>query len=102
MRSSRQSLLEKLALAPRNAKGYDLPTMHPQVAPARCLDREALIEDIRATMDAVVALNTRQMEAVMMGQFALLSTIKGELVEVRKRKDSLLEAYYTHLREHGC
>ena len=76
--------------------------MHPQLAPARCPDKEALIEDIRLAMNTVKGLNSREMESVIKGEFSKLSTIKGELVEARNRKDSLLDAYYAHLRNHGC
>lgn len=67
-----------------------------------CLDKQALIEDIRVAMDRVISINNREMEAVVRGEFARLKPLKSELTEARHWKDSLLEEYYRHLREHGC
>jgi hypothetical protein len=53
-------------------------------------------------MNTVISLSTREMQAVIAGDFATLPTIKAELEEVRKWKESLLDAYYNHVREHGC
>ena len=53
-------------------------------------------------MDRVIAVNNREMEAVLRGEFARLKPLKSELTEARHWKDSLLEEYYRHLREHGC
>ncbi|HEY1239547.1 MAG TPA: hypothetical protein VGF16_03275 [Bryobacteraceae bacterium] len=67
-----------------------------------CLDKQALIEDIRDAMNRVISINNREMEAVLRGDFARLKPLKSELMEARTWKDSLLEEYYRHLREHGC
>ena len=61
-----------------------------------------MIEDIRAAMDRLISINNREMEAVVRGEFARLKPLKSELIEARHWKDSLLEEYYRHLREHGC
>ena len=50
-------------------------------------------------MTAVIALNNREMQAVIKGEFAMLPTIKSELVEARKRKDSLLATFCDHQTE---
>ena len=76
--------------------------MYPAPQTQTCLDKQALIEDIRAAMDRVISINNREMEAVVRGEFARLKPLKGELTEARHWKDSLLEEYYRHLREHGC
>lgn len=60
------------------------------------------MEEIRQAMNHVIALNNREMEAVISGSFASLPPIKAELVSARQRKDSLLESYHDHLRDHGC
>jgi malonyl CoA-acyl carrier protein transacylase len=71
-------------------------------APASCPEKEQQIEEIRLAMNHVVALNNREMQAVITGDFAALPKVKSELVAARKRKDTLLEEYYDHLREHAC
>lgn len=76
--------------------------MKPQFARPECLDKHRLTEEIRLSINTVIALNNRELEAVIVGSFAGLPAIKAELVEARKRKESLLEEYYTHVREHGC
>jgi len=76
--------------------------MHAQSAPQECPDKHSLTEDIRLAMNTVIRLNNREIQAVIAGDFATLPAIKSELEEVRKRKDSLLDAYYKHVREHGC
>lgn len=76
--------------------------MYPAPQAQTCLDKQALIEDIRAAMDRVISINNREMEAVVRGEFARLKPLKSELTEARHWKDSLLEEYYRHLREHGC
>ena len=76
--------------------------MQPQPSREVCPERQGLIEDIRLAMNQVVALNNREMQVVMSGEFAKIPAIKAELVEARKWKDSLLDAYYDHVREHGC
>lgn len=53
-------------------------------------------------MNRVISINNREMEAVLRGDFARLKPLKSELMEARTWKDSLLEEYYRHLREHGC
>ena len=67
-----------------------------------CADKEGLIEDVRLAMKQVITLNNREMEAVINGDFANLPALKAELVDARRWKDGLLEAYYNHVREHGC
>ena len=76
--------------------------MYPAPQTQTCLDKQALIEDIRAAMDRLISINNREMEAVVRGEFARLKPLKSELTEARHWKDSLLEEYYRHLREHGC
>jgi hypothetical protein len=76
--------------------------MHPVQQAQTCLDKQALIEDIRDAMNRVISINNREMEAVLRGDFARLKPLKSELMEARTWKDSLLEEYYRHLREHGC
>jgi len=76
--------------------------MHPAPQTQICLDKQALIDDIRAAMNRVISINNREMEAVVRGDFARLKPLKSELMEARHWKDSLLEEYYRHLREHGC
>jgi hypothetical protein len=76
--------------------------MHPVQQAQTCLDKQALIDDIRDAMNRVISINNREMEAVLRGDFARLKPLKSELMEARTWKDSLLEEYYRHLREHGC
>ena len=76
--------------------------MHPEPARESCPDREGLIEDVRLAIKTVIGLNNQEMEAVIKGDFAKLPMIKTELVEARCWKESLLEEYYKHVREHGC
>ena len=79
-----------------------ISTVPSEPSPDECPDKHGLIEDIRLAMRTVIGLNNQEMEAVMSGDFAKIPAIKGELVEARKWKDALLEAFYDHVREHGC
>jgi hypothetical protein len=76
--------------------------MTPRSALKTCLDKEGLIEEIRLAINSVIALNNRVMEAVIEGSFAQIPALNSELAEARTRKDSLLDKYYNHVREHGC
>ena len=53
-------------------------------------------------MNTIIALTQRQMEAVKAGDFVKVSALQDGIREARERKDSLLEAYKAHIREHGC
>jgi hypothetical protein len=55
--------------------------MHPSCARQTCPDNAAFIEEIRLAMNAGITLNNWEMEAAIYGDFAILPTIKGELVE---------------------
>ena len=65
-----------------------------------CLEKARIFEELTATMAAIIALNNREMEAVIAGkttdQFAI------ELRYARDRKVSLLSGYAKHVRAHGC
>lgn len=53
-------------------------------------------------MNTIIALNNRQMEAVIAGDFGKVRTLEAELAEAREWKDSLIESYRKHVQEHGC
>ena len=76
--------------------------MHPQPYRATCPDKEQLIENIRSAIHDIVELNARQMGAVIIGDFATLASIQVEIKQTRRRKESLLAAYSSHVHEHGC
>lgn len=75
--------------------------MAPKPAP-ECSAKQALTEDIRTAMTALIALNNREMDAVSKGKPIPLEAIRVELVEARKRKDMLLEQYNDHVLKHRC
>lgn len=75
--------------------------MQPQPAP-QCPDKHGFAQDLRLAMNTIIALTQRQMEAVKAGDFVKLSALQDGIREARERKDSLLEAYKAHIREHGC
>ena len=53
-------------------------------------------------MAAILALNTREMVAVIAGKFADLEALQAELQQARERKSSMLLAYTDHVETHGC
>ena len=53
-------------------------------------------------MAAILALNTREMVAVMAEKFADLEALHAELHQARERKASMLTAYRDHIETHGC
>lgn len=73
-------------------------------APARevCARKQQLIESLRAAMDNIVALSTREMEAAIADDQDLMNLIQGRLEEARKLKDSLLIEYQGHITSHQC
>ncbi len=73
----------------------------PQPQPA-CEDKRGLIEDVRLAMNTLIKLNNQQMEAVIAGDFGKVKALQEELAEARLWKDSLIESYHRHVREHGC
>lgn len=76
----------------------------PQPQPARetRLDKHGLIEDVRLAMNTLLQLNNRQMEALIAGDFGKVKAIQEELAQAREWKDSLIENYHRHVKEHGC
>ena len=75
--------------------------MQPQLAP-QCPDKHGFPDDIRLAMNTIIALTQRQMEAVKRSDLVQLSVLQDAIREAKERKDSLLEAYKAHIREHGC
>ena len=73
----------------------------PQPQPA-CADKYDLIEDVRLAMNTLIALNNRQMEAVIAGDFGKVKALQEELAQAREWKESLIDNYHRHLQEHGC
>jgi hypothetical protein len=67
-----------------------------------CGQRAALLEGIRVAMSAIIALNNREMEAVMSGNLDDLEPIQADLRQQRQIKENLLHAYQTHVKSHGC
>lgn len=53
-------------------------------------------------MNTIIDLDNRLLQAAIANEFAKMDAIRRELNEARQRKDSLLDAYKTHAREHGC
>ncbi len=75
---------------------------HPQVSPGECPDKYGLMEDVRLAIKTIVELNNRQMEAVIAGDFGKVNALQAELAQAREWKDSLIDSYHRHVREHGC
>ena len=67
-----------------------------------CGQRAALLEGIRVAMSAIIALNNREMEAVLGGKLDELEALGAELREQRQLKEDLLYAYRSHVQSHGC
>lgn len=74
----------------------------PQPATAQCPDKQGISADIQLAMKVMIDLCNRQMEAVIAGDLAKTEALQQELREAREWKDSMLESYRQHLREHGC
>ena len=67
-----------------------------------CGQRAALLEGIRVAMSAIIALNNREMEAVMNGNLDDLEPLQADLRQQRQIKENLLHAYKSHMNSHGC
>lgn len=60
------------------------------------------MENLRASMDDIVALSTREIEAAIANNQELVQVIGSRLEKARKHKDSLLLEYQGHVSSHGC
>ena len=76
--------------------------MHPQSAREGCPNKQGLIADIQLAISEVINLNNVEMAAVIKGEFEKVKSIQEQLVDARQWKESVIEAYHAHIREHGC
>lgn len=67
-----------------------------------CARKQHLIESLRASMNDIVALTNREIEAAIVNDEDLMQAIKNHLEKARKHKDSLLMEYQGHINSHGC
>ena len=71
-------------------------------SPSACTEKARLFEQLSNAMAGILALNTRETEAVIAGNMKGLETFRIELQRAREHKDSLLLAYTIHIESHGC
>ena len=76
--------------------------MAPEPRLLTCPEKAQLFRELSGTMAAILALNTREMVAVIANQFGDLEAIQAELQQARERKSSMLRAYTDHVETHGC
>ena len=75
----------------------------PVLASEPCPVKQGLRAELRSTMDEIVALVVRQLDAVRFGAEPEVEQFLGlQIVHARRRKDSLLELYKSHLARHSC
>lgn len=73
-----------------------------QPQPASCPDKLRLADDIRTVMNQILTINTRQLKAVIGGNFDEAESLEKQLATARQHKDHALEEYKRHLSSHGC
>ena len=76
--------------------------MAPKPQLLTCPVKAQLFRELSGAMAAILALNTREMVAVIAGEFADLGPIQAELQQARDRKSSMLLAYRDHVETHSC
>jgi hypothetical protein len=69
---------------------------------SECPESIELLVPLKSAIDAITDLNKRQLEAAMAGNLSEVQALAGELRREQRRKESLLNAYMTHVRTHGC
>jgi hypothetical protein len=67
-----------------------------------CERKQQLAESLSVAMDNIVALSTREREAMIAQDQALTEVVRNRLEKARKHKDSLLMEYQEHISRHGC
>ncbi len=88
----------------RGESGTILALNSAAQAPAKeeCARKRQLVENLRAAMDDIVALSTREIEAAIANNQELVQVIGTRLEKARKHKDALLLEYQGHVSSHGC
>jgi len=76
--------------------------MAPTTRPIGCAEKAKMFSELSAAMASMLALNSRELEAVIAGQLNRLETIQAQLQRARLHKDSMLTAYRDHVETHGC
>ena len=93
---STQKLDMKVALAPKLV-------LEPMLVTESCLDKQSLRAELRAAMDEIIALVIRQIDAVRFGaEPGVEKSLELQIAYARRRKDTLLGLYKSHLDRHSC
>jgi len=74
----------------------------PKLSPQPCQEKHRLANQIRTTMNEILMLQARQMEAAAAGNFRISEYLKQRIRHSRERKDSMLELYKDHVSRHSC
>jgi hypothetical protein len=67
-----------------------------------CARKKQLVESLRAAMDDIVALSTREIEAAIANNQELVQVISHRLEKARSHKDALLLEFQGHVTSHHC
>ena len=75
----------------------------PVLVTEPCPDKQRLRAELSATMDDIIALVVRQLDAVRFGtQPAVEEFLERKIADARRRKDMLIDLYKLHVSRHSC
>ena len=73
-----------------------------QAVSRACPIKTRLASEMRQSVDLLLTLNVREMQAVIDGHFEEAASISAELRVARKQRDATLAEYSNHVETHGC
>jgi hypothetical protein len=68
----------------------------------KCAEKETLLASIQEALKRIIALNNREMEAVMAGIVLDDSALQEELGKAREKQKFLMREFKQHIAEHDC
>ena len=71
--------------------------------PQTCPHQEAILDQIRKTMNDILVVHTEELQAVIAGDLGPRdASVDNRLKELRELKAMLMERLQRHRAEHGC
>jgi hypothetical protein len=67
-----------------------------------CARKIALLNDVRAAMDALMLIHSDEVTALLNEDFDRITELRIKLQTARERKAGLIELYRDHVTSHGC
>jgi len=70
--------------------------------PARCKDKQVLIDQIRGVINMIASIHNEELEAVLRGDYSTGDSISRRLRDTRELKSLLIDLFRRHIAEHRC